>query len=382
MPSFLKGGRLVKLADDNLSSDFPFTGGNGQWDKAIDLLKLIQNDYQGARRQLEQVSQRLAEREALVERHLQHAYLSSGALQPLCLVEYKVLNPVNQLGRIILGGATSPPAIPISSGINVRCFGRFQVRSDYGEVKHWRSVKAKSVFQYLLIRPREPAVKERIMEALWPECNPQAAANNLKAAVHQLKLTLDGPGDERHNLPHVLYLQGSYTINPETKLWIDVEEFEKHWSAGRQLERNHHLAEAILEYERAEALYQGDYLEEEIYDEWTILRRESLKDIYLVILSKLASQGMLMNDLENCIHYSQKILYHDHCREDVYRWLMYCYARSGQKNRALRWYDICCQVIRTELDTVPDGKTAELYHRIIKDEEPGPLEAIMSYLKN
>jgi hypothetical protein len=49
--------------------------------------------------------------------------------------------------------------------------------------------------------------------------------------------------------------------------------------------------------------------------------------------------------------------------------LMYCYARSGQRNRALRWYDICCQVARTEMDAVPDRRTTELYNRILKDEE-------------
>jgi DNA-binding SARP family transcriptional activator len=367
----------VRPADDNVSSDYSFPAAAGQRDNTLALLRLIQDDYQGTRKQLEQVSLHLAEKEALLERQLKQAYLASRTFQPLCLVEYKVVNPVNQLGRTILGGTSRPPDMPVSPRIFIRCLGRFDVRSDFGQVKRWRSVKAKTVFQYLLIRPREPTIKEMIMEALWPECSPQAAANNLKVAIHQLKLTLSDLGGKEPHLPNILFLQGSYAINPETNLWIDVEEFEKHWTAGRRLEKNHHLAEAMQEYDKAEALYQGDYLDEEIYQEWTILRRETLKDIYLVILSKLAGHGILINDLESCIHYSQKMLSQDNCHEDAYRWLMYCYARSGQKNRALRWYEVCCRVIRIELGTEPDKRTTELYRSILRDEETQPVDRII-----
>jgi DNA-binding SARP family transcriptional activator len=364
-------------ADDNVSLDNSFSGPSGQWENHIALLRLIQDDYQGTRKQLEQVSRRLAEKEALLDRRLEQAYLSSRTFQPLCLVEYKVLNPVNQLGKTILGGTSNPPDIPLSPCIYVRCFGRFDVHSNFGQVKHWRSVKAKSIFQYLLIRPREPTPKEMIMEALWPECSPQAAANNLKAAIHQLKLTLNDLEGKKQNFQPVMFLQGSYAINRETNLWVDIEEFEKYWNTGRRFEKTRHSAQAMQEYEKAEALYRGDYLDEEIYEEWTILRRETLKDIYLVILSKLAGYSMSGNDFENCIHYSQKMLHQDKCHEDAYRRLMYCYARSGQKNRALRWYDICCRIMRMELDTEPDKRTTELYRRILKDEEIETADAII-----
>jgi two-component SAPR family response regulator len=356
-------------ADDKLSSDNSFTGAAGQWENNIALLRSIQDDYQGTRKQLEQVSQRLAEKEAWLDRHLKQAHLPSITFQPLSLVEYKVINPINQLGKTILGGTSRPPKIPHSDCLYVRCLGRFNVRSEFGQIDRWRSVKARSVFQYLLIRPRAPALKEMIMEALWPECSALAAANNLKAAVHQLKLTLNDLGGKKPDFQPVLFLQGSYALNQETNLWIDVEEFEKHWACGRRLEKAQHLAEAMQEYEKAEALYQGDYLDEERYTDWTILRRETLKDIYLVVLNKLAGYGILIHDFERCIHYSQKMLDKDNCHEDAYRWLMYCYARLGQKNRALRWYEVCCRVIRSEMDAEPDKRTTGLFHHILKDEE-------------
>ena len=149
---------------------------------------------------------------------------------------------------------------------------------------------------------------------------------------------------------------------------MDVEEFERHWLAGRLLEREGKQDDAVREYRMAEALYRGDYLEEEPYEEWALLRRESLKDTYLIILGKLADRSMDSGDYEDCILYCQKIMTKDPCREDAYRRLMRCYSRLGRKNRALRWYQICKKTIQVELDITPDEETNSLYQKVLKNE--------------
>ena len=344
-------------------------GSNDHWQNTIDLLKYVQNDYRGARRQLEQVSLHLSESEALVSQRLQYAFLASHGYRTLCLVEYAVNNSINRLGDTVLGGFARPEKIPLPARIEVRCLGRFEVRSSLGQIDHWHSVKARSAFQFLLIKPREPTIKEALMEALWPECSPQAAGNNLKSAIHSLRSTLGGLVEQQKSLQYIHFLQGSYVINPEVNLWVDVEEFEKSQAAGRRLMKEGKKVEAVREFEKAEALYRGDFLEDEPYEDWTLLRREALKDSYLIILSKLADYYLDTRDYESCIHYSQKILAEDHCREDSYRRLMHCYSRLGQKNRALRWYQICCQTTKNELDAMPDSETTRLFDKILKDAE-------------
>jgi DNA-binding SARP family transcriptional activator len=360
---------LVRFADENLNCENYYSGGLKQWDNTDRLLRSIQNEYLVTMQQLEQVNRLLAERQIQIDQHLQRAHLHSVALSPLCLVEYRVGNTANQLGSTVLGGSFRPPSWPDDICIKIRCFGRFDVRSMYGQIEQWHNAKAKSIFQYLIVRPSEPTLKDTLMETLWPDCPPQAAANNLKVAIHQLKATLSGLGGKLVNLRSIMFLQGSYLINPEMNLWIDVEEFEKHWNAGRRFEKERKTTEAIHEYENAESLYLGDYLVEDLYEEWTLLRREALKDIYLIILGKLAEHCILVNDYESCILYSQKMLTQDNCREDAYRWLMDSYHKLGQRNRALRWYEICCRIIQNELEFSPDKRTTELYNRILKDKE-------------
>ena len=205
------------------------------------------------------------------------------------------------------------------------------------------------------------------MEALWPGCEPSLANNNLKAAVRALRQTLSlahGADD----FAWVLFQNGNYMINPEADLWVDVEQFEYQWGAGRQLEKEGKPAEAAKEHQIAEALYKGDYLEDDLYEEWTSLRREALKDIYLAILGRLADHSMQRADFEDCIVCCQKILTKDPCREDAYRRLMSCYSRLGQRNRAIAWYRLCEKTIKSELDVNPDHGTIALYQKLLNDE--------------
>jgi len=343
-------------------------GGDVPWQDTIDLLRLVQSDYQGARKQLEKVSQTLAERQALVDQRLHRALMTSGGYRTLCLVPHQAGSTVSLMGQAILGGVARPVAIPKSMRLEVRCLGRFALSSNWRKVERWQSVKAKSVFQYLMTKPREPIIKDLLMEALWPDCDPRAASNNLKAAMHGLRQTLSQLFEKKESSPYVLFLQGSYLFSPEVELWVDVEEFERHWAKGRRLEKEGRATEAIHEYEQAEALYRGDYLEDEPYEEWTLLRREALKDTYVIILSKLADHSMKITDYEGCIVYCQKILAKDACREDAYRRLMRCYSRLGQRNRALRWYEICCRTVQAELDTTPDRETEVLYRQLVRNE--------------
>ena len=54
--------------------------------------------------------------------------------------------------------------------------------------------------------------------------------------------------------------------------------------------------------------------------------------------------------------------------KDAYRQLMRCYSRLGQRNRALRWYEICRRTIQAELDVTPDQETTALYHQLLRNE--------------
>ena len=341
---------------------------NGHWQDTVDLLRLMQSDYEGARAQLDRVSQSLADREGLLNERLQYALLQSTGCRTLCLAPSQLGAAVSLLGGVVLGEIAVPGALPRAARLEVRCLGTFAVSCRGKTIARWQSGKARAVFQYLVLRPGEPVPREVLMEALWPECDPQAAANNLKAAVHGLRQALAGILDDGDAQAGILFVQGRYQLSPGVELWLDVDEFEQHWAAGRRLEREGRRADAVREFELAAALYRGDYLQDEPYEEWTLLRRERLRDVFFAVVSRLADHAMTAGDYETAIANCQRIVDGDPGREDVYRRLMRCYSRLGQRHRALRWYEICRRAMRAELDAEPEPETEALYRRLLANE--------------
>ena len=200
-------------------------GDGSQWQDAIRLLRLVKGDYQGFREQLQTVSHTLAERGALVSQRLQNAIRTSEGFQTLCLVPRTARSTGSQMGRAILGESAAHNVLSSLMRLEVHCLGRFEVSSGWRRIERWQSAKAKSVLQYLMSRPREPISKDMLMEAIWAECDPHSASNNLKVAMYGLRQTIGRLLGDKEGFPHVLFLQGSYLTNPEIDLWVDVEEF-------------------------------------------------------------------------------------------------------------------------------------------------------------
>lgn len=341
-----------------------------QYESFIQLLRQLQVDYRLARQQLQDVSSHFGDREAAATKQLRTALDAMAHIGPTSDDRYggsaqQAPPRRSQPGESPAAGFETQQTRPT---LEVYCLGRFQVRVSWSKVQRWHSLKAKSLLKYLVGQEGRPVSKDTLMEALWPGCEPVLAGNNLKAAVRALRQTLGSAQDANGDFVWVLFQDGNYLINSNVDLWTDVEQFEYHWHAGRQLEKAGKVAEAVKEHEIAEALYRGDYLEDDLYEEWTSLRREALKDIYLAILGRLADYSMQNGDCEGCIVHCQRILLKDPCREDAYRRLMRCYSRLGHRNRAIAWYRLCEKTIKAELDVSPDQLTVALYEKLLNDD--------------
>jgi DNA-binding SARP family transcriptional activator len=331
------------------------------------MLEMIEKDYQGARKQFEMLGRTLGEREALVNQRIQNVRMSVRNASGMCLLSYESKTSRNQLGTAILG-LQRPKDVIETASLEIYCLDGFRVSFSGVKVERWESIKAKSLLQYLMTKPHKPVSKEELMEALWPDCDPKVSGNNLKAAMHGLRLTLSNQANIEKAVSYVLYTQGTYQINPNILLWLDVEQFELHWETARRFQSEGKTDEAIREFKMAVDLYKSDYLSEDPYEEWTQLRREVLQDIYMNILIKLADNYLQNGDYENCMAYCFKVLDKDNSREDAYQRVMRCYSRLGLRSRALQWYEISRKAIESQLDTKPDQATTQLYDRLMNNQ--------------
>jgi DNA-binding SARP family transcriptional activator len=118
----------------------------------------------------------------------------------------------------------------------------------------------------------------------------------------------------------------------------------------------------------AVALYQGDFMADDPYEEWAIHSRERLRLVYLDTLDRLSHLYFGRGRYASCAALCQRIVERDACREDAHRRLIRCYSRQGQPHLALRQYQLCAEALRRELGVDPSPATSALDERIRRRE--------------
>jgi DNA-binding SARP family transcriptional activator len=164
-----------------------------------------------------------------------------------------------------------------------------------------------------------------------------------------------------------LFKDECYYFNPELEIRLDVDAFRSIWRKARSIEHMKDSSFAISEYERAAQIYKGEFLEDEIYDSWSALDRENLKEIYLVIMDKISELYVLSKKHLESIGLCEKILEKDNCREDIHRRLMLSYYRIGQRDKAIKQFQKCVEVLKEELEVKPSSETTNLFEQLKRD---------------
>ena len=245
----------------------------------------------------------------------------------------------------------------------VYCFGQFRVYLNEKYIENWLSKKGLSIFKYLTIQRQIPVPKEVLMDVFWPEADPEAARRNLHQAIYSLRQTLNV---QNIDFQHILFENDSYFLNPTSKLWVDTDEFEKRIQSGRYYEERHSPERAMSEYAIAEGLYQGEFLSEDLYEEWTQTFRQQYWQSYLDTNQRLAQYYLARSEYAACIALSLRILSIDTSQEEAHRILMKCYMAQGQRHLAIRQYQLCVQELNNELNLPPSEETQALYEQIIQ----------------
>lgn len=253
------------------------------------------------------------------------------------------------------------PAQRTRIDFKIYCFGRFQIFHNDQGISEWTSLKARSVLRYLVANQGRPVPKETLMDLFWPDANFEAARRNLHQAIYCLRHTLRREDPE---LSPILFENDCYLLNPTLNIWIDYVEFKERVDTGRILEQAGRHKEAAAVYTLAERLYTGDFLADDLFEEWAYVQREHLRSLYLDLTSRLSDYYLVQQDYSKVIHLGQKVLRHDSCYEDAHRWLMWGYLARGQRQLALRQYFQCVETLQAELEVTPSPETQALYRQI------------------
>ena len=254
-------------------------------------------------------------------------------------------------------------SFPSQPSLRILFFGHFEMLCEEENITLGRNGKALTILKYLLAHRSRPVSQDHLMGWLWPESNLKKARWSLNSAIHTLRKLLNTcPSPTPLN--YVVLEEGYYRLCPFIQIATDVEDFDDLYERGRALEGASRMEEASEHYEKAIELYRGDYLIEDLYEDWTMVERERLSNAYMDMLGRLALYYMEVGQHQESIQACYRVLEKDRCHEDSYRLLMRCYVKLGLRGRALRQYRLCEKILRQEYGTVPSPETHALRRSI------------------
>ncbi len=241
--------------------------------------------------------------------------------------------------------------------VRVQCFGNFRVLLNGAEVsqERWVSAKARDLLAYFVTKRGEKIPADKAFEAIWGE-KERTSRTAFHTALSRLRSALKA-GDDSPRL--ILVEVGEYWLD-SARFSIDVDEFDLAIAKARSATN-----EAAAEwYERAVALYQGEYLQN-MYYEWVFPERRRLAQAYLNALQELAMYHLSIRASRKAVDYLEKAIPLDVLNEDLYRLAMRAYAALGDRSNVSRIYAELQKSLQSELNAAPMPETVRLYNEMM-----------------
>jgi len=250
--------------------------------------------------------------------------------------------------------------------LRVRSLGAFGIWRGDLEVRDrdWRSSKARQLFQLLLTERGRTLARDRVLEALWPEMEPDAAANNLRVTLNRLGKAIEPDRPEGAPPAYLLQQGDTYGFNMESDHHLDAADFAEAVAKGQRAARRGQRVAAISAFRTAIGLYGGPYLPDNMYEDWTIVERERLAMLFNDAAMRLGTLLLEEGLAHEAIGLAWRVLENDRAHEEAYRLLMRAHATLGERSTALRLYARCLTMLHDELGVEPLPETTALYNTL------------------
>lgn len=187
--------------------------------------------------------------------------------------------------------------------------------------------------------------EERILDALWPDADGDAARASLKTILRRLRQSL---GDEGF----VLLKNGRLSLS-ESDCWVDALAFLT--DVGNDGTK----AKGAL------SLYQGPFLPDDEAQGWSVTMRERTRRQFLRLLDTLAESLMATGRLADAAARYEQAVEIDDLDEDHYQRLMQCYGRMNRRDKVAQVYQRYCVALSCRLGIEPSPQLQRLHQTLL-----------------
>ena len=238
-----------------------------------------------------------------------------------------------------------------SKNVKIGVFDKLTVTLGDAPVK-WQRTKAKELFAYLLMHHGIYVHKERIMENLWPEYEPEKALQILQTSVCKIRNLFS----QIKNIVKLDYSNNSYC------LLITEGECDYFQVAEALFSYKKDDPSTYILVEKASILFGGGFLAEEGYL-WSLEKDQQLREALLTALKEIMDTYSHKGFKEETIRLLKAITKLAPFDENLNYILMEIYEQTKNNIAAFHHYQWLEKTLREEYDTVPSERIKAIYHR-------------------
>jgi len=221
------------------------------------------------------------------------------------------------------------------------------------EVARFRTRRVASLLAFLAYHRGRTHPRDLLAEMLWPEEDPMSGRRNLRQTLFSLRSVLEPPPVAPGAV--IVATTDSVAFNPDA-FETDVDEFEGLVNNAR-LNRTHSGIDS------ARRAYRGELLPT-LNDDWILLERLRLEDLYLSLLRLEAQEP----DREESIARLRVAISKDPFDEELHIELIRRYLDMNEPGQAMRQYRELERRLADVLGTTP----SDAAQRLVRGIEAGP----------
>jgi DNA-binding SARP family transcriptional activator/DNA-binding transcriptional ArsR family regulator len=251
--------------------------------------------------------------------------------------------------------------------LRIHLFGGFLLERGGLALPPIASRAGRSLFAYLVMQPDRPIQRDLLAGTFWPDLPESRARRRLSHTLWQIQDVVNTP-----TISHLDVTTDTLTFKASTSYWLDVEEFDRSFSAS-PADRQDKLRFESLEASRLREcveLYRGDFLAG-YFDDWVLVEQDHYRQRYLSALRRLVDATKANGAYEEALAFARRLTHHDQLNEEAYREVMRLSFLLGRTNEAIEQYERCKSVLEEELGTSPSPSTVEIFEKIMRQRRAG-----------
>jgi DNA-binding SARP family transcriptional activator len=238
--------------------------------------------------------------------------------------------------------------------VELRLLGPLEVRND-ADVVTLAGGRPKALVAVLALHANEPLSTERLVDAVWGESPPKAAANTVQVYVSRLKKVLLG-ALETHAAGYVLH------VPPEA---IDVRRFERLVAEARSADRPEEASRLLAE---ALGLWRGPALAGIALEGFAAAEVRRLEEARLTALEDRIEADLACGRHAELVGELEALVSAHPFQERLRGQLMVALYRSGRQAEALEVYRETRELLVDELGIEPSPGLQELEQAILRQD--------------